>query len=84
MTDTSNVLLSPAELAMRWGRTSEYLADLRAKGTGPRFIRLSERVIRYKLGEIVAYEEANAFASNAEAMAADGAAASGAGLPPAA
>jgi hypothetical protein len=84
MTDPSNALLSPAELATRWGRTSEYLADLRAKGAGPRFIRLSERVIRYKLGAIVAYEEANAFVSNAEAMAANDAAGSGADLPPAA
>jgi hypothetical protein len=84
MTDLSNVLLAPADLAMRWGRTPEYLADLRAKGAGPRFVRLSERVIRYKLGDILAYEEANAFASTGEAMAADDAAAYGADLPPAA
>jgi hypothetical protein len=70
MTDPKNTFLSDAQLESKWGRKPGYLAELRAQGRGPRFIRLSPRVVRYRGDHIEEYEEANTFTSNAEAMAA--------------
>jgi hypothetical protein len=69
--ETPEILFTPAELANRWGRTPAYLADLRASGRGPRFVSLSERVIRYRLVDVEAYEKSRLFASTA-AVALDG------------
>ena len=62
---------SDAQLEARWGRSKGYMAELRAKGRGPKFTKLSERVVRYRGDHVEEYEEQNVFASNAEAMAAD-------------
>ena len=70
MTDPKNTFYSDAQLEARWGRKPGYLAELRAQGRGPRFTRLSPRVVRYSGDHVQEYEEANTFSSNAEAMAA--------------
>jgi hypothetical protein len=64
-----NTFLTEPQLDVRWGRKRGYCAELRAQGRGPRFTRLSPRVVRYRLDHVQEYEERNTFASNAEAMA---------------
>jgi hypothetical protein len=44
------------------------MSEMRAQGTGPPHVRLSPRIIRYKLGVILAYEQAQEFGSNAAAI----------------
>jgi hypothetical protein len=70
MTDQFEPLWSDAELEAHWGKKPSYMAEQRAQGRGPAFIKLSPRVIRYRPSVIREYEERNTFASNAEAMAA--------------
>ena len=71
MSDPTNTFFSDADLESRWGRKRGYCAELRAQGRGPRFTRLSPRVVRYRLDHVREYEESNTFQSNAEAMAAE-------------
>lgn len=47
------------ELAARWKMTARTLQNWRAKGIGPRFIRIGERSIFYRLADVEAYEQAN-------------------------
>lgn len=70
MSDPRNTFLSDPELEARWGRKPGYCAELRAQGRGPKFTRLSPRVVRYRLDHVLEYEERNVFASNAEALVA--------------
>jgi hypothetical protein len=51
--------LAPDELEARWGAVAGYTSELRSRGDGPRFVRLSPRVIRYPLSEVRFYELAN-------------------------
>ena len=67
----TDTLWSDAQLEERWNRKRGYCAELRARGAGPRFIRLSPRVIRYKYSDIIEYEENHTYSSSAEALAAD-------------
>ena len=55
MTDT----LKETELAQRWDITARTLQNWRAKGIGPRFIRIGERSIFYRMIDVMAYEAAN-------------------------
>lgn len=41
------VLLTTADLAKRWGYLEASLANMRSKGTGPRFRRMANGDIRY-------------------------------------
>ena len=70
MPDPSNTFLSDTEVEVRWGRKSGYMVEQRAQGRGPKFVRLSPRVVRYRLADLLEYEQRNTFTSNAEAMAA--------------
>ena len=70
MTDPKNTFWTDSQLEARWRRKPGYLAELRAKGIGPKFIRLSPRVVVHRGDHIEEYEETHTFASNAEAMAA--------------
>ena len=70
MQDPSNTFLSDAEVEDRWGRKRGYMVEQRAQSRGPKFVRLSPRVVRYRLADLLAFEQRNTFASNAEAMAA--------------
>jgi hypothetical protein len=42
-----DVLLTPKDLAKRWGYEEQSLANMRSKGKGPRFYRLFNGDIRY-------------------------------------
>ncbi|MCA3700782.1 MAG: DNA-binding protein [Brevundimonas sp.] len=47
--------LTPVEAAQRLGVRPNYLAKLRVAGNGPRFARLSPRVIRYDESDLEAW-----------------------------
>lgn len=49
-------LLSPADLAARWGISRNTLANQRSRGEGPRFVRFPSGRIRYPWSAIAAYE----------------------------
>lgn len=51
--------LTEKELATRWKLTARTLQGWRAKGIGPRFVRLGERSIFYRATDVEAYEAAN-------------------------
>ena len=40
----------------RWGKGHGFMSDLRARGQGPAFLRLSARTIRYRPEAVIAYE----------------------------
>lgn len=71
MSDPKNTFWTDSELEARWRRKPGYLSELRAQGRGPKFTRLSPRVVVYRGDHVEAYEEANTFGSNAEAIVAD-------------
>lgn len=48
--------LTPRQLAERWGLSTGTLANWRYRGQGPRFIRLSNRVL-YPVDQIRSFEE---------------------------
>jgi len=51
--------LNEKQLAERWGMTARTLQGWRAKGIGPSFIRIGERSIFYRIGDVEAYEAAS-------------------------
>lgn len=50
--------MTPGELAERWNTTTDALAQMRYRGTGPVFTRIGARKIRYLLADVLAYEGA--------------------------
>jgi len=54
---TTEVLLSPADLADRWGCSVGWLANQRCEGDGPPYLKLGS-LVRYRLSDVVAYEDA--------------------------
>ena len=63
--DDGDQMLSPAEAAIQLGVTPRFLAGHRTKGTGPRFIRLSHSVIRYRRSELNTWLESRTAPSQA-------------------
>lgn len=62
MSDEKNVILTPAELAKRWGMAVGTLANWRNKGKGPEYIKVgsgNNSKVRYSLAVIEAYEAKN-------------------------
>jgi hypothetical protein len=55
----------------RWHTKPGYMSDLRRRGLGPRFLRLSTRVVRYRPEDVLAYEEQQGFHSIAASLASD-------------
>jgi hypothetical protein len=51
--------LTPSELARRWTTTVQSLANMRYRGGGPRWIKVG-RLVRYRLTDVEAYEDAQA------------------------
>ena len=49
-------LLTPIELADRWGVTTGHLANLRHQGEGIGYLKLGNRVA-YRLADVLAYED---------------------------
>jgi hypothetical protein len=66
--DPAEIYLSDAQVEQRWGAASGYMSELRAQGLGPPHVRLSPRIIRYRASDIVAYEQAQTFTSNAAVL----------------
>lgn len=48
-------LLTPAELADRWGVSVGHLANLRALGRGLNYLKIGSR-IAYRVADVLAYE----------------------------
>lgn len=51
--------LTEKALAERWDITTRTLQDWRKNGLGPRFIRIGERSIFYRLEDVLAHEAAH-------------------------
>jgi hypothetical protein len=51
-----DVLLTSVDVAKRWRTTPDALRKLRERGTGPPFVCLNRRRIRYRLLDIVNFE----------------------------
>jgi hypothetical protein len=51
--------LNEKQLAERWGMTARTLQGWRASGKGPKFIRIGERSIFYRIEDVEAYEAAS-------------------------
>jgi hypothetical protein len=66
--DPEETFLTDSQVEKRWNAKDGYMSELRAQGTGPPHVRLSPRIIRYRLGDILAYEQAQRFDSNAAAL----------------
>jgi hypothetical protein len=47
--DPRETFLTDAQVEQRWNVASGYMSELRAQGTGPPHVRLSPRIIRYRL-----------------------------------
>lgn len=54
-------VITPQQLADRWGMSVQALSQLRYRGTGPTFVRVGAKTIRYRLVDVEAYEEAQRF-----------------------
>lgn len=52
-------LMTPRDLAARWGCTVGHLANLRSAGAGPVYLKLGSTV-RYRVSDLVDYEAAHA------------------------
>ncbi len=50
------MLLTPADLAERWHVSPDDIRRRRATGTGPAFIRLGHKTVRYNLADVVRFE----------------------------
>jgi hypothetical protein len=54
-------LLTPTQLAERWGMAAVSLATMRSRNLGPPFIRLGNNTVRYRLSDIIAYERSRRY-----------------------
>jgi predicted DNA-binding transcriptional regulator AlpA len=52
--------ISPEQASLITGLSTPALAQLRYKGTGPRFYKPTQRTVLYKRSEVVAWIEASA------------------------
>ena len=57
----ADVVLTPQDLADRWTTTTGALAQQRYRGDSVPFVRIGKRTIRYRLADVLAYEEAQRF-----------------------
>ena len=55
----------------RWGKKPGFLSDMRARGQGPRFMRLSARTVRYWPRDVEEYEQQQFFSSTAASLDSD-------------
>jgi hypothetical protein len=51
-----DILLTPADLAKRWRTSTDALRKQRERGTGPAFVCMNRRIIRYRLLDVVNFE----------------------------
>jgi predicted DNA-binding transcriptional regulator AlpA len=52
----SEVFLTEAELASRWGLAASTLTNRRWRRQGPPFVKLNGRTVRYRLSDVLAIE----------------------------
>lgn len=52
-------ILTRQALAQRLGISEEALAQMATRGTGPRYVKLSGRLVRYRMSDVNAWLEAN-------------------------
>jgi hypothetical protein len=57
ISDFMGPLFTPEDVAARYGYTTGGLANARAKGTGPRWIKLGNGQIRYPLTALLNWEQ---------------------------
>lgn len=50
--------LTPDELGKRWSLSGRTLQDMRTKGTGPAYIKMSKKVVLYPVAAVEEYEAA--------------------------
>lgn len=55
---TTATLASPDDVAKKLGTTTHALAQMRWQGTGPAYVKLSPRRVRYRWADIEAYLDA--------------------------
>ena len=48
--------LTPDQLAERWKMNVDTLRNWRSQGTGPAFVKLTDRMVRYRLEDVEQYE----------------------------
>lgn len=54
-------LMTPEELAERWDMSVQALSQLRYRGTGPKFVRIGAKSIRYRVTDVDAYEQGQTY-----------------------
>jgi predicted DNA-binding transcriptional regulator AlpA len=55
--DTERVLLTPKEAGKILGYSESFLAQRRAAGTGPAYVKVSSRAVRYRREDLDAWVE---------------------------
>ncbi len=60
-TVTPGALASPADVAKYLGISVAALAQQRFKGTGPRFVKINGRSVRYRWSDVVAWLDGQTF-----------------------
>lgn len=50
-------MMDTKELAMRWSMDYQYLINMRNKGRGPTYYKLGTGAVKYKVADIIAYED---------------------------
>jgi len=53
--DVTHDLLTPGQVAARWGVSTGHLANLRYRGEGIGYVKIGARVA-YRLSDVLAYE----------------------------
>lgn len=48
-------LLTPDQLAERWGKTRQALAQMRYRGNGPCFVKIGKSIL-YRVGDVLEFE----------------------------
>ena len=54
---TPEILLTSHALAKRWALSLDALQAMRRRGTGPSFVRIGPKRVRYRLAVIEAFEQ---------------------------
>ncbi len=65
-------MLKTPQAATLLGLSARTLEDLRLKGTGPRFVRMSARCIRYRPADVSDWVESRVVSSTSDPGASDG------------
>lgn len=64
--DADDVLMSTKQLAEYLGVSTQFLEIARGKNRGPRFVRVADRVIRYRMDDVRRWLAQRAFSCTSE------------------